>query len=76
METCIFCKIANKEIISRKIYETEITMVLLAKEMEVYGHTLVIPKEHYKDITDIPTDTLADIMEVTKKIILHYQKII
>jgi len=76
MENCVFCRIANKELTSWKVYETELTMVLLAKEMEVKWHTLVIPKTHYKDITDIPTATLADMMDVTKKIILHYQKIL
>lgn len=76
MENCIFCKISNKEITSWKVYETELTIVLLAKEMEVQWHTLVIPKTHYKDITDIPGATLADMMEVTKKIILHYQNIL
>ena len=74
MENCVFCRIANKEITSWKVYETELTMVLLAKEMEVQWHTLVIPKAHYKDITAIPTATLADMMEVAKKIILHYEK--
>ena len=76
MEKCVFCRIENKELVSWKVYETELTMVLLAKEMEVYSHTLVIPKTHYKDVTDIPTATLADMMDVAKKIILHYQKIL
>ena len=76
MENCVFCRIAKNELPSWKVYETELTMVLLAKEMEVKWHTLVIPKQHYKDITDIPTATLADMMEVAKKIILHYEKTI
>ena len=76
MENCAFCRINNNQLPSWKVYETELTMVLLAKEMEVQWHTLVIPKEHYKDITDIPTATLADMMEVTKKIITHYQNIL
>ena len=73
MESCVFCRINNNEIPSWKVYETELVMVLLAKEMEIFWHTLIIPKVHYKDITDIPRNTLADIMEVTNKIILHYQ---
>ncbi len=35
MENCVFCRIANKELTSWKVYETEFTIVLLAKEMEV-----------------------------------------
>lgn len=76
MENCTFCRIIAKELPSRKVYETELTIVLLAKEMEVYGHTLIIPKQHYKDITDIPAETLTDMMETTKKIIRHYEKIL
>lgn len=76
MDTCVFCRIEKKELPSWKVYETEFVMVLLAKEMEVYGHTLVVPRLHYKDITDIPTETLADMMEVIKKIVLHYQQIL
>ena len=76
MENCVFCRINKNELPSWKVYETELTMVLLAKEMEVQWHTLVIPKQHYKDVTDIPTATLADMMEVAKKIILHYEKIL
>ena len=74
MKTCVFCRIAKNEIASKKVYETDLTMVLLAKEMEVYAHTLIIPKQHYKNITDIQTATLADMMDVTKKILLHYTK--
>ena len=73
MENCIFCRIANKELPSWIVYETELVMVILAKETEVYGHTLVTTKHHYKDITDIPKDTLSEIMEVAKKIITHYR---
>lgn len=74
MEKCAFCRIEKGQLPTWKVYETDLVMVLLAKEMEVFWHTLVLPKKHYKDITDIPKNTLSEMMEVTKKIILHYQK--
>lgn len=68
MDTCVFCKIINKEIPSYIVYENDNVLALFAKEMEVYGHTLVIPKKHYQDIYDIPEDVLSEILKVVKKI--------
>lgn len=68
MDTCVFCKIINKEIPSYVVYENDMILAIFAKEMEVYGHTLVIPKQHYQDIYDIPEDTLAEIIKAVKKI--------
>ena len=45
---CIFCKILNGEIPSYKIYEDEYTYAFLDIADDYEGHTLVIPKEHYK----------------------------
>ena len=60
---CRFCKIANKEIPSRIITETENSMAFLDAFPVSRGHTLVIPKNHYEkvqDMTDIDNDDLFD----------------
>jgi len=60
---CIFCKIANKEIPSRIITETENSIAFLDVFPVSRGHTLVIPKNHYEkvqDMTDIDNDDLFD----------------
>ena len=74
MDNCVFCRILKNEISSRKVYETELVIVLLAKEMEVIWHSLILPKKHYKDITDIPKETLTELLEVTKKMIPQYEE--
>lgn len=68
VENCVFCKIINKELPSYIVYETDSILAIFAKEMEVYGHTLVIPKQHYQDMYDIPEDVLAEIVKASKKI--------
>ena len=50
---CIFCKIANKEIPSRIITETENSIAFLDAFPVSLGHTLVIPKHHYEKVQDI-----------------------
>ncbi len=54
MEDCIFCKIAKGEIPSYKVYEDENFFAFLDINPKNKGHTLVIPKQHYRWIWDIP----------------------
>ncbi len=53
MENCIFCKIANGEIPSNKVYEDD--KVLAFKDINPVApiHILVIPKKHYESIINI-----------------------
>ena len=64
----IFCKIINREIPSKVIYEDELVMVIMDVNPRSPGHVLIIPKIHYKDLFDIDSNTLNHIMEVSKKI--------
>lgn len=64
---CLFCKINKEEIPSYTIYEDEIVRVFLDINPKHNGHTLIIPKKHYKDIEDIDMDTLSHIMKIAKK---------
>ena len=64
----VFCKIINREIPSKKIYEDDIVLVIMDVNPRSPGHVLIIPKEHYQDLFDIQLDVLSHIMEVSKKI--------
>lgn len=60
MSDCIFCKIATHEIPSTVVYEDELVIAFDDLSPQALVHTLVIPKEHYQDITDgVPAETLA-----------------
>lgn len=69
---CIFCKIIKGEIPSYKIYEDEYTYAFLDIADDVAGHTLVIPKEHYENVLDIPSDLLGKVMSTVELISNHY----
>lgn len=57
MDDCIFCKIANKEIPSTKIYEDEYVYAFLDLNPQAKHHALIIPKQHsLSDINDIDED--------------------
>ena len=64
----MFCKIMNGEIPSTTIYEDDKVLVILDVNPRGNGHSLIIPKKHYKDLYDIDNETLIHIFDVAKKI--------
>lgn len=65
---CIFCKIAGKEIVSKIISATDLSMAFLDINPASPGHALVISKSHFLDITDTPDDVLSDMISLAKKV--------
>jgi histidine triad (HIT) family protein len=72
--SCIFCRIAQKQAPASVIYEDEAVMAFLDLRPLSRGHILIIPKEHYRDIFDIPPELLAKVHQVTKQAALAVQK--
>ena len=68
MEECLFCKIVKGELPSSKIYEDEDTLAFLDIFPVNKGHSLVISKEHYENIFDVPAESLAKISSVMKNV--------
>ena len=64
MKDCIFCKIINGEIPSKKVYEDDKLYVFLDLNQDCPGHCLIVPKVHYINLCDIPTDLLNHILNV------------
>ena len=68
MENCIFCKIANGEIPSNTIYEDDNFRVILDNGPATKGHALVLPKQHYENLFELPEDVAAGAMKVAKNV--------
>ena len=68
MENCIFCKIVQKDIPGKIIYEDDVCLAFLDLSQTTDGHTLVIPKKHYKNILEVNDETLTHLIVVTKKL--------
>ena len=66
---CIFCKISVKEIPSRVIFETKNCLAFLDAYPLAVGHTLVIPKSHYKKIQDLPSEVNEELFSAVHKVI-------
>ena len=72
---CLFCKIANKEIPSRIITETENSMAFLDAFPVSRGHTLVIPKNHYEKVQDMTDIDNSDLFDTVHKVISKVDKL-
>ena len=56
MNDCIFCKIIKGEIPSKKIYEDEDIFVFEDINPQAPVHILLIPKQHFASLNDIPEE--------------------
>ncbi len=60
---CIFCAIVKGKIPAAKVYENEQVFAFMDIAPANPGHLVVIPKQHYRNIFDIPTEVASKIME-------------
>ncbi len=68
MKECIFCKIINNEIPSKKLYEDDKVIAIMDVNPVVDGHVLIIPKKHVTDFTELDDELLHHIHEVAKEL--------
>ena len=67
-ENCIFCKIVAGELPSSKVYEDDHVYAFMNLQQKNPGHTLIVPKEHHRNIYDIKEDTAAEVGRVSVRL--------
>ncbi|MEY2664665.1 MAG: hypothetical protein RIT04_473 [Candidatus Parcubacteria bacterium] len=67
-QNCVFCKIIAKQIPSTTVFEDEHFLAFLSIDPRSPGHTLIIPKEHYRWVWDVPAPLYTDYFSLAKKI--------
>lgn len=72
---CIFCKIANGEIPTKIIAETNKSLAFMDAFPLTKGHSLVITKNHYEKIQDMPAEENAELFETVRKVISKVDKL-
>ncbi len=75
-DDCIFCKIANGEIPTDMVMQTEDIAVFHDAAPKYPVHVLVVPKDHYESLNDgVPAELLGKLMailpEVADKMGIH-----
>ena len=56
---CAFCKVVNREVPARLVFEDEVSLAFLDHRPVFPGHCLLIPKIHYETLTDLPEDLIG-----------------
>ncbi len=70
-DDCIFCKLANGVYPTNSIYEDNQFNVILDAGPATRGHALIIPKEHYANLYELPDDVAGNVMILAKKMATH-----
>ena len=66
-DDCIFCKIAAGEIPSKTIYEDEKYRVILDLDPATRGHALILPKNHYANLFELPEEDAKEVICLAKR---------
>lgn len=75
-ETCIFCKLANGDIPTNKIYEDDDFTVIMDASPATKGHSLILPKNHYANIYELDEQTAAKVFPLAKKLAAHMTNVL
>jgi len=72
MDSCLFCKIIAGKIPCTKVYEDSYTLAFRDIDPKAPSHILVVPKEHFESIHDVPaekSDLYSQLMNTASKVV-------
>ena len=72
---CVFCKIVKGEIPAKIINETNKTLAFMDAFPLTKGHSLVIPKNHYEKMQEIPPEENAELFETVRRVLSRVDKL-
>ena len=57
--SCKFCEIASRVLSSAIVFEDSVSIAFLDNRPLFPGHTLLIPKQHYESLEDLPAELVG-----------------
>ena len=72
--SCSFCGIASGKEQASVVYVDDSIVAFMDLRPANVGHTLVVPREHWETIYDIPEKILADLFAVVKRVSVAVKK--
>ncbi len=75
MDDCIFCKISEGRLPSSKVYESDTLYAFLDLNPCHKGHTLIIPRQHCRDIFEVDPAIGGDVLRAMKDIAAALKKV-
>jgi len=74
MENCIFCKIIAGEALGSIVYEDDICLAFMDIQPVTPGHVLVVPRQHFVGLSDLPAKIGEHLFCIGQKIATGLQK--
>lgn len=68
MSDCLFCQIVAGEVPSEKVYEDDRVLAFLDLYPLNRGHSLVVPKQHYESILEVPAPLFEALAKATQRV--------
>jgi histidine triad (HIT) family protein len=65
---CLFCKIVARELPSTIVDEDERTVAFMDINPATRGHALVVPREHSRDLLDVPGEDLTACADAARRL--------
>lgn len=65
---CLFCKFISGEIPVNKVYEDELMIIIRDIEPKAKNHFLMIPKKHFKYLSEMTAEDAAHLGTCLKKV--------
>jgi histidine triad (HIT) family protein len=62
-ENCLFCRIVSGEVPAVVVYEDANTLAFLDHRPLFVGHTLLVPREHFETLGDLPATQVGPLFK-------------
>jgi len=66
--SCVFCQVVRGAVPATRILETERLLAFLDHRPVFRGHTLLVPKEHLRLLSDLPADLAVEFLTTTQRL--------
>ncbi len=63
---CLFCDIVTGSLDTIKVFEDEVSVAFLDHRPLFVGHTLLVPREHYETLTDLPAELVEPLFSTAR----------
>ena len=63
---CIFCKVVRKELSATVVFEDDQSIAFLDHRPLFHGHCLLVPKQHYETLSDLPSGLIKPLFETAQ----------
>jgi histidine triad (HIT) family protein len=65
---CLFCQIASRAVESLIVFEDEHALAFLDHRPLFPGHCLLIPKQHYETLSDLPPELIRPLFSAAQRL--------